>query len=131
MFSWLNWIKDKQKQKRMEQFAEERRFKLNGEYGFSVDGLLVREFGYLLRHVTRGKHGSFQNFDEIADNFVAINGAIVIEMQRDTPREEEVNFTTHEGAIRNLKNLQYIVKCIADYVDLAKQLGLTTRPEVN
>ncbi|GGX87781.1 hypothetical protein [Vogesella alkaliphila] len=86
MFSWLNWIKDKQKQKRMEKFAEERRFELNGEYGFSVDGLLVREFGYLLCYVTQGKHDSFLKFDEIADDFTAINGAIVIEMKRDIPR---------------------------------------------
>lgn len=131
MFEWLEWIKDIPKRKRMEQFAEERRFKLNGAYGFSVNGLLVREFGYLLRYVTNGKHCSFENFEEIANDFSAINGAIATELGKPTPREEEVNFTSHEGALQNLRNLQYIVRCIADYVDLAKELDLPTNPKVH
>lgn len=131
MFEWLEWIKDIPKRKRMERFAEERRFKLNGAYGFSVNGLLVREFGYLLRYVTNGKHDSFENFEEIANDFVAIDGAIVNEIGKPTPREEEVNFTSHEGAVQNLKNLRYIVRCISEYVDLAKELGLPTNPEVH
>lgn len=115
----------------MERFAEERRFKLNGAYGFSVNGLLVREFGYLLSYVTNGKHTSFANFEEIANDFSAINGAIVTEIGKPIPREQEVNFTSHEGAVQNLQNLQYIVRCITDYVDLAKELGLPTNPEVH
>lgn len=127
----FGWIKSIQKRVRMEQFAKDRRFKLNGGYGFSVNGLLVREFDYLLRYVTGGKHDSFQDFGEIADNVVSINAAIVSEMQKPIPREEEVNFTSHEGAIRNLENLRYIVLCVAEYVALAKELDLPTNPEVH
>lgn len=131
MFDWLKWIKDTQKRKRMEKFAEERRFKLNGPYGFSAHGLLVREFVYLLRYVTGEKYDSLNNFEVISDNFVEINGAIVQELVKPVLREEEVNFTDHEGALHNMRNLQYIVRAITDYVALAKELGLPSNPDVH
>lgn len=131
MFDWLKWIKDAQKRKRMEKFAEERRFKLNGPYGFSAHGLLVREFVYLLRYVTGEKYDSFNNFEVISDNFVEINGAIVQELVKPVLREEKVNFTDHEGALHNMRNLQYIVRAITDYVALAKELGLPSNPDVH
>lgn len=128
MFGWLNWIQDIQKRKTVEAFCQQWKFKLYGDYGFSVDGLIVSEFGYLLRYVTEDKHDSFKDFAAIADDYAAINGAIVIEMAKPIPREAEVNFTTPEGASRNLKNLHYIVEAITKYVELANNLGLPVNP---
>ena len=123
MFGLTRWLKDMPKRRRMQKFVCEHRFNLHDEYGFCVNGLVVSEFGYLIRYVTDGKHDSFEDLEVIADDFVFINGAIISEMNRPVLREEEVNFTTHQGAIQNLKNLQYIVNSIAKYVDLAKALG--------
>lgn len=131
MFSWLRWISDRSKRKTIEQFCDKWRFNLYDEYGFVVDGLLVSEFGYLLRHVTTGKHDSFKNFEAIADDFTEIDGAIVIEVSKQTPREAEVNFTSPEGARRNLENMRYIVRAITEYVDLAKKLELPLNPLLN
>jgi hypothetical protein len=128
LFNWHKWSFDIPKRKQMKRFAEEHCFELNGCLGFTVNGLLVREFGYLLSYVTNNKHDSFVDFEEIANDFVAIDSAIVIETRKPVPREEEVHFTSHEGAIQNLKNLRYIVFCIKEYVDLAKELGLPTNP---
>lgn len=128
MFSWLKWISDRKKRKTFEEFCDSWRFKIYGEYGFVVDGLLVSEFGYLLRYVTSGKHDSFTNFEAIANDYVAIDGAIVTEMAKPIPREAEVNFTTPEGARRNLENLRYIIKAIAEYVSLAAKLDLPLNP---
>ncbi len=128
MFSWLKWISDRNKRKTVEEFCEKWRFKLYDEYGFVADGLLVSEFGYLLRYVTSDKHESFKSFEAIADDFVAIDGAIVIEMSKATPKEAEVNFTSPEGARRNLENMRYIVRAITEYVALAKKLELPLNP---
>jgi hypothetical protein len=128
MFSWLKWIQDIQKRKTVEDFCKEWKFKLYGNYGFAVDGLMVSEFGYLLRYVTHGKHVSFEDFAAIANDFVAIDNAIVTEMAKPTPKEAEVNFTTPEGARRNLENLRYIIKAITKYVELANHLGHPVNP---
>lgn len=128
MFSWLKWISDRNKRKTVEEFCGKWRFKLHDGYGLVVDGLLVSEFGYLLRYVTSGKHESFKNFESIADDFGAIDVAIVIEMAKATPREAEVNFTSPEGARRNLENMRYIISAINEYVTLAKELELPLNP---
>lgn len=131
MPKWLDWIRNHSKRKRFEQFAQERRFKLNGPMGFSVDGLLVREFAYLLRYVTNGKHRAFDDFEKIANDFVAIDAAILTGMKRPMLREEEAHFTGHEGALRNQRNLRNIVRCITEYVHLAKEIGLPVNPAVH
>lgn len=128
MSRWLKWINDRNKRKVVEEFCKKWRFHLYDEYGFVVDGLLVSEFGYLLRYVTSEKYDSFKNFEAIADDFAAIDGAIFSEMSKAIPREAEVNFTSPDGARRNLENMRYIVRAITEYVDLAKKLELPINP---
>ncbi|KIP18467.1 hypothetical protein KY49_3598 [Burkholderia sp. MSHR3999] len=128
MFRWLKWINDRTKRNAVEEFCNKWRFHLYDEYGFVVDGLLVSEFGYLLRYVTSGKHDSFKNFEAIADDYAAIDGAIFKEMSKAVPKEAEVNFTSPDGARRNLENMRYIVKAITEYVALAKTLELPINP---
>ena len=105
----LSWLKNIQKRKKMARFAEERSFNLKGRSGLSVNGLSAREFGYLLRFITNGKHENFEDFQKIANDSREINAAIALEIAKPTLREEEANFTTHEGAIHNQENLRNII----------------------
>lgn len=124
----FNWLKERRKRELLKKFVKQNHFYLNGSYGFSVNGVLVSEFGYLLRYVSDGKHETFNNFEALADDFVSINGAIVLEMRKPVPREMEVNFTTRDGALTNLENLQTIVRSITKYVELARKHGFDPNP---
>ena len=85
----LNWLKNIQKRKKMERFAEGRRFNLKGRNGLSVNGLSAREFGYLLRFVTNGKHQCFENFQKIATDRQEIGAAINAEIGKSILRSDE------------------------------------------
>lgn len=43
----------------LEKLKNDYRFDLNHEYGFSVNGKIVSEFGYLLRYLTQRKVDTF------------------------------------------------------------------------
>lgn len=123
-----NWIRERKRDKAFAAFEAQHEFTLNGRMGFSIHRLVVSEFGYLLRHVTDGKHDNFDNFTAIARDEREIDLSITKEINLDLPREAEVKMTTVEGARHNLENMRSIVHVIARYVEFAKEHGLSTDP---
>lgn len=112
----------------LDDLFKRRGFNLYGERGFTVNGLVVAEFDYLISFVTSGGIDSFNNFELIVSSISDIDRSLVDEMAKDIPREAEINFTNPEGARRNLENLRYIIFAINDYVLLATRLGLPLNP---
>lgn len=101
------------------------RMELDTVSDLSIDGLLVREFGYLLRHVTGGKLDTFKDFEKVHDFYPLIVAGINKDMQ--SPLEVERNLADLETALANLTNLRRIVDVIARYVEKCRDLHLTDR----
>lgn len=123
-----NWLRTRKREKAFEAFKAQYAFTFNGNMGFSINRLVVSEFGYLLRHVTDGRHYHFDNFTALAQDEREIDHAIAKEIGLNLPREAEANMTTVEGARHNLENMRDIVYVIARYVEFAKEHGLPTDP---
>ena len=116
---WRMERRAKQSARRQERMLSEwmvdLRMKLDAVSDLSIDGLLVREFSYLLRHVTDGRLDTFKDFEKVHDFYPLIVAGIAKDMQN--PLEVERNLADLETARANLKNLRRIVDVIARYVD--------------
>lgn len=129
MSEW-GWIRDNNKRGHMQLFAKEWGLKFNDVNGSSIGGLAVKEFEDLLAFVTNRKHRSFQSLGAIAQDFYAIDSAIVNEMRRPAPRGKNANDKNHDEAAHSLANLRLIVRCLAQYFRLANELGLSAMPKI-
>lgn len=119
---------DKRKQKRMQAFCEEKCFKLDGNYGFSIGGLIVREFAYLLRFVSDGKHESFDDFVALREDIHQLKAGILKEYYMTTPTETERLGVDPATAKRNMQNLDMILSAIAAYATEAEFNGFPPNP---
>ena len=81
----------------------------------SINGLVVYEFGYLLRFYSEGKIDHFDDFNEIyqlKDELVAtINGDIL----SGNPKEAQLGMVSAQTALFNLRNLSGIIHSICNY----------------
>lgn len=110
-------------QKRLEQFCKSKGIQLKGDLGFSIDGLVVREFGYLLRATVPIAELSLLNPSSISSQKALIVGAIQNELNKPILLEEQR--VPHETAVGNMNNLMVIVQRICDLEDrrLALKVG--------
>lgn len=107
----------------VDKFLLQHKMNLRGDYGFSVNGLMVSEFGYLLREVSGGKLHNFDNFNAIHAAFPAINGAIAQQIMAPVLVEEKALGIAHETALYNMRNLRNICVTISKYVELLDRLA--------
>ncbi|MDH0734798.1 MULTISPECIES: hypothetical protein [Achromobacter] len=109
----------------MEKWCEQHRMNLNNGKRLVIGGLLVSEFGYLLRYYSNGALSSFENFQAIAD---AADG-LVAQFEADfaNPREYQNLNIGLSTAQANLKNLMMIVRTIAEYVNECNAQGCEAR----
>lgn len=129
MFTWLtNALRKRKQQQAFDQFKQNWGFFIQGDYFSIGQAGLVSEFGYLLRAYTGGKHDGFHSFEAIASDYAAIDRTLVDELTKDVPLECERLHVARSTAVGNLKNLRLIVRCIAEYVDLVRQLDLLRLP---
>ncbi|MFN4267051.1 MAG: hypothetical protein ACK4F8_15035 [Aquabacterium sp.] len=125
MFDWLirlwrNWFWTPQDH--FEEFCRQNSIELNGDYGFAINGLLVSEFGYLLRLVSAGRFERFDSLRAMYNDRQQILYGITHELQLEQLTEERL--VTHETAVFNMKNLQGIVRKIFAMVEMADKLGV-------
>lgn len=103
---------------KLKKIAQKHRINFCGNYrALSIGGLLVSEFGYLLRHYSNGKLKSFDNFFsvyEIKDNLLR---NIDSDFESDSPREFESGMVGKETALGNLRNLKGIILAISEYTE--------------
>lgn len=109
-------------QKRLERFCDANGIQLKGNMGFSIDGLLVREFGYLLKATVPIAELSLLNPTSIKFQKALILNAIQNELNKPVHLEERR--VAHETAAGNLKNLLMIVRKISDLEDARVALKL-------
>lgn len=102
-----------------------------GYGGLVVHGLVVHEFGYLLRYLTKGKQDRLDDFRAIRENRDLILSAIKSELSKEVLRESEVFGCSRETTEGNILNLQKIVISICEYVDLCERLDLDIDPNVD
>ena len=131
MLTWLkDWLKTRSQRKALEEFKARWQFELHDGYlaiGANRAGV-VSEYGPLLRYLTNGKLDSFENFEAIADNAAAIDAAITLDLSRPMPREVEALGVAQETARSTLERLRVIVRCLNEYVQLARSIGLPPNP---
>lgn len=97
--------------------------------GLVIHNLVVSEFGYLIRYLTKGKIERFDDFDLINENKELIFSAIDEELSKEVLRESEVFGYSREITEGNIKNLQKIIVTICSYVDLCRKLELDLDPK--
>ncbi|HDR9761533.1 hypothetical protein KDX16_15720 [Burkholderia vietnamiensis] len=115
----------RRRERQLLEWMVKNRMELDTVRDLSIDGLLVREFGYLLRHVTDGQLDTFKDFEKVHDLYPLIVAGINKDMQ--DPLEVERNLADLETARANLTNLRRIVDVIARYVEKCRDLHLTDR----
>ncbi|WP_152034523.1 hypothetical protein [Burkholderia contaminans] len=113
------------RERKLEEWMVQQRLEFHGTMGFSINGLIVREFNYLLRHVTGGKLERFDDLEMIHASYPLIIAGITKEMKH--PLEVERNLADLETAQTNLRNLRQIVEVISRYVDKCYDLNLRDR----
>lgn len=92
--------------------------------GLNINGLVVDEFGYLLRYYSGGQVDTFCDIEAVASVSSLVEGAAAKELTSGVLREEEALNVTKATAENNLKNLISIVRAISDYVAECKRLDL-------
>lgn len=125
MFAWITrlWRKFFWKpEDHFGEFCRQNSIEINGDYGFAINGLLVSEFGYLLRLVSEGRYESFASLRSLYDDRQQILYGITHELHLDKLTEERL--VSHETAVFNMRNLQGIMKKITAMVEMADQLGV-------
>jgi len=98
----------------------------NGYGGLSVHGLVVSEFGYLIRYLTNKKIDSLSDFRIIAQHKALIDKSIQAELSKSVLRESEVFGYSREITEGNILRLQKIVNSICGYTKLCDTLGVDT-----
>lgn len=104
------------------EFCRQNSIELNGDYGFAINGLLVSEFGYLLRLVSAGRYESFSSLRSLYKDRQQILYGITHELHLQQLTEERL--VSHQTAVFNMKNLQGIMKKIIVMVEMADKLGV-------
>ncbi|KAB7687681.1 hypothetical protein GBN24_14310 [Plesiomonas shigelloides] len=99
--------------------------------GLVIHNLVVSEFGYLLRYLTKGKIERFDDFDLINENKELIFSAMHEELSKEVLRETEVFGYSREITEENINNLKEIIITICSYVDLCRKLELDLNPKTD
>lgn len=86
-----------------------------------IHGLLVSEFGYLLRHYSGGELDSFSNLSTVTAHANTV--LLAMEADYENPRESQV-LCDLKTAQANLDNLRGIMGAILAYVRECGRLGL-------
>ncbi|MBJ9698620.1 hypothetical protein [Burkholderia cenocepacia] len=110
------------RERKLKEWMVQQRMDFDGQMGFSIQDLVVREFNYLLGHVTDGKLERFDDLARIHESHPLIIAGITKEMQH--PLEAERNLADLETAQANLRNLRQIVELISRYVEKRYDLNL-------
>ncbi|MBS7806139.1 hypothetical protein [Variovorax sp. PCZ-1] len=108
-------------------FYDHYKFTLNGNLGFSVANLLVREFNYLATYYSK-QQINLENFPAVQRNAFDLFEAIDLDLKSNNPREHECLGIGVEAAHYNLQNLKTCVHAIVDYGDLAEKYGWLKNP---
>lgn len=85
--------------------------------GLVIQGLVVNEFSYLLRLVSKGSLSSFNNFELIYKSKDELLKNIEVELAKDLTKEEEVFGVSKITAHSNLTNLNKIIRAICEYYE--------------
>lgn len=86
----------------------------------TVNGLLISEFGYLLRYYSNGKLDHFDNLQAIAESSNNLIAAIDAELMADETREQQNLGVSRSTAIANLGNLRSIILTLTAYQERKK-----------
>jgi hypothetical protein len=122
MFGFINKPLNKA---RINKFLEQNRINFNGYGGgLSIDGLVVREFGYLLNYISGKTISNFYDLDKIYQNKDMLLANIDKECDKNVLKEEDHLNISHETAVYNQKNLKNIIIKICDFIDICKSLNL-------
>lgn len=104
---------------------ERNKISFYGYGGLSFDGLVVNEFRYLIKFMSKGKVNNFDDFYLIVKNKQALIESIQSECQKAELDEEKRMNISRDGAIANQKNLQNIIIGICGLVEDLNKIGVT------
>ena len=121
----FNFISESFKKAKINKFLEQNRINFNGYGGgLNIDGLVVKEFGYLLNYISGGTISNFYDLDKIYQNKGMLLANIDKECVKDILKEEDHLNISHETAVYNQNNLKNIIIKICDFIDICKNLNL-------
>lgn len=92
----------------------------NDGKAITVNGLLISEFGYLLRYYSNGKLDNFDNLQAIAELSDSLIAAIDTELMADETKEQRNLGVSRNTAIANLGNLRSIILTLTAYLERKK-----------
>lgn len=138
MFEWLKIVmRANQKRsfenkaaKRLATFDKEHRYQPEGYGGLCISGLVVRDFGYLIRYISDGRFQSLDDQNAIQTNIQLIRHWIATELRKPVLREAEVFGVAHETALQNLENLRKICDVISARVTLQQDIDAERRKRI-
>ncbi|RAZ48864.1 hypothetical protein [Campylobacter hyointestinalis] len=120
----FNFITDFFKKQKIKKFLEQNRINFNGYGGFNIDGLVINEFGYLIKYISDGTISNFYDLQKIHQNKDMLLKNIDKECSKETLKEQEHFNISHETAIYNQNNLKNIIIKICSFIDICKELKL-------
>ena len=112
------------KYREIKKFLSDNRIDFNGFGGFNVNNLVVDEFGYLLKYVSNGHVGVFDDLEKIYKEKDMILTNINDECEKNILREEENLNVSHETAVSNMLNLKGIIIKICSFVEKCQELNI-------
>lgn len=112
------------KYREIKKFLSDNRIDFNGFGGFNVNNLVVDEFGYLLKYVSKGHVKVFDDLEKIYKEKDMILTNINNECAKNILREEENLNISHETAVSNMLNLKGIIIKICSFVEKCHELNL-------
>lgn len=103
------------KKRKLKKVALENDIDFNGYMGLSINGNLVREFGYLLKFYTDNNLESFDDRSALLKVKDQTINAINLDLQNSKTKEELALHICRDTAEGNLKNLIKIVEALSNY----------------
>lgn len=110
------------KQRQLKAYREKHNIHFEGFGGLSVGGLIVSEFGYLLRYYSGGALDTFSDLTALNASKNSILTAIQNDWRNPKLREEVGLGVTRETAAGNVKNLTMIIEVLGSYADECERL---------
>ena len=118
MISFFRGLRRKSKVKKA---AEANGINFNGKMGTTVHGLLIHEFGYLLRYYSNEKLDCFDDLQALYNIRNDVLDAIEKDISSKRTKEEESLGVSRETAIANLKNLKEIIISLCNYFEVERE----------
>lgn len=123
---WKQWFA----KRKLRKFMRQHDMVIEGYGGLNIRGLVVHEFGYLLRYYSGGGVDSFDDLAAVAGVAPQIEGAINQELAVGQLREQQALNVSKATAEANVRNLIQVLHVIVEYIAECKKLGLPANANV-